>query len=264
MKNAERDSVSRTSSDGCEEDVLSQLSHRGERPLSVLDLIERETFDLGLAAWLMSRVARGASFIVGANPGGVGKSTIMRALLDLVPGGLSFAVAMPGEIAGLDGQPHCLISHELSDHPPPAYLWDQDLRDFFALGEKGHVLVANMHADDLSEAREQIVTANGVPEAHFRGVGLFAFIRLEGDRDSGRRVIDAVHYSDGTAAHEMVYSPDNGLLARAPRDAAHEAFCRGFLEEGLAGAERTVEVMRRRFLGWEKERGGDTARMMRA
>ncbi|MFH1575008.1 MAG: hypothetical protein ABIG68_13570, partial [Acidobacteriota bacterium] len=198
---------------------------------------------------------RGASFIVGANPGGVGKSTIMRALLGLVPGGLPFAIAMPGEIADLDGQPHCLISHELSNHPPPAYLWDQDLRDFFALGEKGHVLVANMHADDLDQARDQIVAANEVPEAHFRGVGLFVFIRLEGDRDSGRRIIDAVHFSDGAAAHEVVYSPDSGLSARAPRDAAHEARCREFLEDALAGPERTVEEVRRRFLAWEKQRG---------
>ncbi|PIQ44878.1 MAG: hypothetical protein COW04_10645, partial [Deltaproteobacteria bacterium CG12_big_fil_rev_8_21_14_0_65_43_10] len=90
MKKAERDSVSGASADGREADILSKLGHRGERPLSVLDLIERETFDLELAAWLMSRVARGASFIVGANPGGVGKSTIMRALLGLAPGGLPF------------------------------------------------------------------------------------------------------------------------------------------------------------------------------
>ena len=67
--------------------ILNELSHSrdGESPLSFSDLIDRGTFDLELAAWLMSHVSRGASFIVGAGPGGVGKTTTMRSLLSLAP-----------------------------------------------------------------------------------------------------------------------------------------------------------------------------------
>ena len=61
--------------------ILSELSRSRdeENPLSFPDLINRGTFDLELAAWLMSLVSRGASFIVGAGPGGVGKPTIIAA-----------------------------------------------------------------------------------------------------------------------------------------------------------------------------------------
>ncbi|GEM_PF-3857029 len=92
---------------------------REERALSLLDLIELRTFDLDLAAWFVSLVSRGASYITGSGPGGVGKTTTMRTLLSFVPGNLRFAIALPGEVSAIDGVPHCVISNELSDHPPP-------------------------------------------------------------------------------------------------------------------------------------------------
>ena len=80
--------------------ILNELSHSrdGESPLSFSDLIDRGTFDLELAAWLMSHVSRGASFIVGAGPGGVGKTTTMRSLLSLAPSKLPFGIALPEKI----------------------------------------------------------------------------------------------------------------------------------------------------------------------
>lgn len=237
-----------------EADILKELGHRGDRPLSLLDLIDLKTLDLELAAWLVSHVSRGASFIIGARPGNVGKTTTMRALLDFVPGDLPFAIALSGKVAGIDGSPRCLISHELSDHDVPNYLWDQDLRDFFALSERGHVLVGNMHTDFLDETQSQICDGNDIPETHFRAVDLFIFIRIEGDSSSTWRVIDSIHYSDGTAAHEPVYTFTNGLSTAAPRDAADEKLCRTFLEEILSSPERTTEEVRRSFLDWEERR----------
>ena len=81
--------------------ILNELSHSrdGESPLSFSDLIDRGTFDLELAAWLMSHVSRGASFIVGAGPGGVGKTTTKRSLLSLAPSKLPFGISLPEIIA---------------------------------------------------------------------------------------------------------------------------------------------------------------------
>jgi hypothetical protein len=252
MKGDKRGPVSPVAPEECQADVLDELGHRGERPLSFLDLIELESFDLELGAWLMSRVSRGASFVVGARPGGAGKTTTVRALLGLAPGSRPFAIARPGQLAGIDGRPRCFVAHELSDHSLPGYLWGQDLRDFCALSAKGHMLAANLHADDLEETRAQICGANGVPEAHFRALHLFAFIRLDGDGTAaGRRFIDRVHYSDGAAAHATVFTRAGGLSARAPRQTAYEERCRAFLEEALAGRSRTIEGLRRRFLDWE-------------
>jgi hypothetical protein len=116
-----------------------------------------------------------------------------------------------------------------------------------------------MHVDDLDEARAQICESNGVPASQFRAVNLFAFIRVEGEDISTRRInnptarrfIHEIFYSDGAAAHQLVYTRDTGFSTDAPRDAAYEARCRTFLEETLAGASRTIEEIRHIFLAWE-------------
>ncbi len=249
MKGVQRDSDAHKKDTDLPEE-LCRSGRDGNQPLSLLNQIELGTLDVDLAAWLVSHVSRGASFIVGAKPGRAGKTTTMRSLLAFAPGHLPFAIAMPGEIAGLDGSRHCVISHELSNHPPPGYLWAQDLRDYFALTGRGHMLASNMHVDDLEQAHAEICEANDVPEAHFRAAHLFIFLRVEGESADARRLIQTVHHSDGTSAHQAVFSRSGGLAGSAPRDPVHEERCRAFLLEALAGPSRAIGEVRRRFFDW--------------
>ena len=57
--------------------ILEDLcrSKQGGHSLSLMDLLEGQTLDLELSAWLISHVSQGASYIIGAGPGGVGKTT---------------------------------------------------------------------------------------------------------------------------------------------------------------------------------------------
>ena len=238
-------------------EVLQSMSNpsREERARSLLDLIELKMFDLELAAWYASLASKGASLITGSGPGGIGKTTTMRSFLSFVPGHLRFDIALPDEVKKLGDVPSCIISNELSDHPPPTYLWDQDLRDFFAHTDNGHVMIGNVHADDLAEIQKEIVGDCNVPEERFRKVNLFVFICLEGGNPEGRvkdtttrRVVNKVFYSDGKSPHQLVYSDADGFTSAAPRDAESEAKCRAFLEETLKGSERTLEGVRELFL----------------
>jgi hypothetical protein len=238
--------------------VLAQLCQGAgdERPLSLLDLIERRTLDLELAAWLVSRVAGGCSWITGSGPGGIGKTTVMRSLLSFVPARFAFAEALPGQVGALGEPPTCVVSHELSDHTPPTYLWDEDLRDFFSLADRGCVLVGNVHADDAEEVRDQIVGSCGVTEARFRAVGLLAFLRMDGQDPEARRIRDAtsrrffaqIFWSDGHGAHGRVYTPSSGLSDGPHRDAEQERRYRAFLERSLRGDERDILTLRHAFL----------------
>ena len=240
------------------EQYLQKMSNpeKGEHARSLLDLIDPGAFDLELASWFVSHVSRGASYIFGSGPGGIGKTTTMRSMLSFVPANLRFVTALPGKINEIESSPHCVISNELSDHPPETYLWDQDVRDYFAMSEKGHLMVGNVHADDITEVHEQMVITNKVPESQFRRLGIFCFICLEGGNPEGgrikdtttRRVVNKVFFSDGSTDHQSVYSPETGLLPGAPRNVELEEKCRSFLEEALASPERTLESVRRRFL----------------
>ena len=48
--------------------------------LSVVDLIDAGTISVDLAAYSLAAISQGASFLVGAMPGGAGKTTVMGAL----------------------------------------------------------------------------------------------------------------------------------------------------------------------------------------
>ena len=262
MKDTSHDVGSHESLDFQGENIPAELiAGRQERPRSLVDLIELDTVGIELAAWLMSHISRGASLIVGSGPGGIGKTTTMRALLGFAPGSRPFVIALPEKISGINSVPSCVISHEVSEHRVPTYLWDQDLRDFFALSQQGHMLVSNMHANHIDEVHSQIVVTNGVPEDQFRAVNLFVFIWIEGGDpsvgrikdSSSRRFISEVFYSDGTAKHESIFTPERGLSAQAPSDAAYEKLCRTFLEEGLNGLSPDIQEVRNRFLEWEKQ-----------
>ncbi len=243
------------------QDVLKEISHPEDEELSrsLLDLIEISTVDLELAAWLVSLVSRGASYITGSGPGGIGKTTTMHTLLSFVPDDLAFKIALPDAVAEIGDGRHCVISTELSDHPPPTYLWGQDVRDFFAHSTQGHILVANVHADDLDEIHRQMVSENQVPEDQFRAINLLIFICLEGGNPPGerrikdnttRRIVNKIFYTDGSSPHQSVYDPASGLTPAAPRDAEHEARCRAFLNAGLASPERSITGVRRHFIEW--------------
>ncbi|MDP6596844.1 MAG: hypothetical protein QGI86_13370 [Candidatus Poribacteria bacterium] len=262
MKDTSHDVGSHESLDFQGENIPAELiAGRQERPRSLVDLIELDTVGIELAAWLMSHISRGASLIVGSGPGGIGKTTTMRALLGFAPGSRPFVIALPEKISGINSVPSCVISHEVSEHRVPTYLWDQDLRDFFALSQQGHMLVSNMHANHIDEVHSQIVATNGVPEDQFRAVNLFVFIWIEGGDpsvgrikdSSSRRFISEVFYSDGTAKHKSIFTPEQGLSAQVPRDAAYEKLCRTFLEEELNGLSPDIQEVRNRFLEWEKQ-----------
>ena len=165
-------------------EVVRRSNQRGGRMLSVLDLVEAGTLTLPLAAWLLARVAAGSSWLVGARPGGAGKTTIMGALLAMLPeaeavhlatAAGSWRRARPGE---------CVVAYEIGPGDYEAYVWGEELRELAALGARGCRIVSNPHADTLEEAREQLVSRNSVPGSDFDRFDLFLPIRLRG---SGRR-----------------------------------------------------------------------------
>jgi hypothetical protein len=242
---------------------LDRCNQRGGRMLSVLDLIDAGTLDLDLAAYLMALITRGASFIVGAKPGGAGKTTVMCALLNLIPLDMEIVAATPDAVHRAvrdDTLPKsCYVCHEIGRGRYFAYLWGADLRAYFSLLDKGHVLATNLHADDLDEAREQICTENLVPAAHLNACNLALFVRM-GHRGRGtQRWIEKVYVSDGNSPHRLVFDAQTtkGHLIVRNDDSVPKGRltrCRRFLEDALRSNVRTIEETRRRVVDF-LERG---------
>ena len=80
-----------------------------------------------------------------SNPESMGRRAA-RANEEIIPVISSFVAPCdrseaPGKIAALYGFPRCVNAYDLSNHPPPADLWAQDLRNYVALfGPGGEVV----------------------------------------------------------------------------------------------------------------------------
>ncbi len=232
---------------------LNRCNQRGGRMLSIFDLIEAGTLDLGLAAYLMARISRGASFMVGARPGGLGKTTVMCALLNFIPAEVEI-VAATSEVVRRAARDtslarSCYVCHEIGSGPYFAYLWDADLRAYCSLAGMGHILATNLHADDLDDAQEQICTENLVPISDFNAFLLLVFLRADRARHAtARRRIDKVHASDGVSPHTLVFDASN-RTNRLPDD-SWVVRCRAFIEGTLQTGVRTIEQTRERVLAF--------------
>jgi hypothetical protein len=232
--------------------------------LSVFDLIATGAMDLELAGYLMMRLTHGVSFMVGAAPGGAGKTTVMCALLNLLPANVTLLAATAEVIdvvsAKLDNRRLCLVCHEIGAGSYFAYLWGEDLRQYCRLVDDDRVLLAtNLHADDIGEAKHQLCAGNGVPEGHFNAFELLIFLRVEGRPWNPRRRIARVYDTCGASGHHLVYDaerkPALDPAAFSESCAANRvAVCRRFLQENLTGGTKTIEQTRRAVLAFLRER----------
>ncbi|HUV06944.1 MAG TPA: ATPase, T2SS/T4P/T4SS family, partial [Spirochaetia bacterium] len=117
---------------------IEMLNQRGGRMLSLVDLLEAGTLNLELAAEMAYVVSQGGSMITAAGPGGVGKTTLMGALLAFLPPDTEI-VTVEGEntLYNLDrrqpGHCQCLVVHEIGPGSYHGYLWGKSVARYFNL-----------------------------------------------------------------------------------------------------------------------------------
>lgn len=213
--------------------------------LSVVDLVEAGTLTPDVAAYCIAAVSSGRSFLVGASPGGAGKTTVMGALLNFVPPDVALVAA---------GEPHdaarpCLICHEIGPGPYFGYLWGESLRRWFAAGADGAMLASNLHADTMAEVGNQIVAQNRVPEAFLRRIGLILFLEVTLDAHGCHRTISAAHESDGMHAHRLLWSRGKGWSSESGLVCAdRRVWAAGLLERIADSGARTIQEVRAAFI----------------
>jgi len=235
---------------------LNRCNQRGGRMLSVFDLLAAKTLDLDLAVYLMARISKGASFMVGSVPGGAGKTTVMCALLNFVPVDVPLIAATPEavyEAANADASPRaCYVCHEIGSGYYFAYLWADELRAYCGLSDLEHILATNLHADNLQQAKNQVCNTNGVPSKHFNKFELLIFLRIENHYPKTKRWIEEVYSGNGSSEHELIFhANDKKTLDENTKyylaDPEYVASCRDFLVK-IPPNVRTIEDTRRHVI----------------
>ena len=196
--------------------------------LSIVDLIKAGTVNRELAAYSLAAIGAGASFMIGALPGGAGKTTVMGALLNFVPRDAHLIAADSEAVIekGLSDQTQrrCYICHEIGPGPYYAYLWGRPLRKYFDLPAAGHMIATNLHADTFGQARRQVCDENGVAPAAFRRMNLLFFLAVERRREGLARRIASVWESDGKGDHRQVFAGGSSLSSDGSALVSADAF----------------------------------------
>jgi len=229
---------------------INRCNQRGGRMLSVVDLIEGGTLTRDMAAFSLAAIGSGASFMVGALPGGAGKTTVMGALLNFVPTEVQLVPADGIEAIdrGLrEPSPRCcFICHEIGAGPYYAYLWGASLRRYFELPAADHMIATNLHADTYEQAHEQVCGENEVPVRGFRRMNVMYFLAVDTRGWNGQRRITAVWESDGETEHRQVFGSEPGRLSRASTIVSADGFdaASQTINMIMAAGGRTIEQVR--------------------
>ena len=126
-------------------------------PRDIADLLRDETIDIWTAANLWAALARRRSLSVVAGESGVGKTTLLTALLDFLPP-RSRRVYLRGcfETFAFLSDPNiapsqtALLINEISPHLP-VYLWGPAVGRILEAAQQGFMLLATAHADSVHE-----------------------------------------------------------------------------------------------------------------
>jgi len=232
---------------------IERCNQRGGRMLSIVDLLDAGTFTMDMAAHCVAAVSSGHSFLVGAGPGGAGKTTVMGALLNFVPPDLKLEAATPQAVLHAGGLRRCWVCHEIGPGNYFAYLWGEPLRVWFRLARSGSLLASNLHADTMADVEYRIVGENSVPGEDLRRIGLIVFLAVRPGLRGYERRLTEVHETDGSADHALLWSSALGHVGPSRVVTSEQArWAEDLLKDMRRRGLRTIQEVRRAFLeAWE-------------
>jgi len=213
-------------------------------PRSIVELIRAGTLDAELAAYLWLLVEARVPIVVAAEARGVGKSTLLLALLDFLPPSVSL-VELAGEDETFDWLPQAselgwpgvarpatdgepvraettvLYVAELSDHTP-AYTWGPAARVAVRAASIGYGLAATIHADSLDEVFDALRQPPvRLADDELSHLGVVLVLRRVG---AGRRRVVAAHYVRPVARDQHGHLQRLGPAVLATWDPAVDGF----------------------------------------
>jgi hypothetical protein len=161
--------------------------YESDRPLSIAQLIALGSVDARTAALLWLLVERHQSVIVSGPTDptpGIGKTTTLNALLDLLPGGstLVYTTGMYEDFAfrdAVDPATACVLANEVSDHLR-IYMWGRVARTLLTLPEDGFAVATSCHADTIEDVLDMLLRDLRLPPEAVSRLGVVINIGIVG------------------------------------------------------------------------------------
>ena len=159
-----------------------------EHPLSIAQLIARKTVDAATAALVWLLLECGASLSVAGWELGLGKTTTLGALLQLLPEetNIHLTAGMLEDFsftrqAGMRPGATCVVCNEVNDWPP-YYMWGEQARRYLSLPAQGWRVATTLHARTLAEVLGLYHEELGLGATDLGRLGIVVTLGLVGGR----------------------------------------------------------------------------------
>lgn len=202
--------------------------------VGLAELLRNGTLDIAHAAVLWSLLARRRSLVVIGGGSGLGKTTLLTALADLLPPATR-RLHIRGcyerftflHDSGVDPARAALLINEISPHLP-YYLWGPAVREALECRRRGFTLLATAHGETLAEFVASLTGSPlRIPAADLAALDNVAVLEPSTDTQSGRRLTELWTLSatprglaiDQIDAQAGLVLPENGdAVSRAETD----------------------------------------------
>jgi hypothetical protein len=225
-------------------------------PRHIDELLRDETIDSWTAANLWAALARRRSLTVVAGAGGVGKTTLLTALLDFLPPdtrrvylrGCFETFAFLSDPA-ISPPQSALLVNEISPHLP-VYLWGPAVRRTLETTQRGFALLATAHADSVHDLVGALTGSPlHIPAAETAALELVVVMERDEASLSGRRIRGVWSLEptrDGVAVARLEPNPSALQDITAEVDSPHTDLATWFPMHELSRRQRVLEDLRER------------------
>lgn len=225
---------------------------RTAQRLSILDLIDYGTIEAKLAGMLMLLMEHRASVLVAASPSFAGKTTLLHALLDLLPPQVQL-IPLRGDadLKNIERRlptKTYLVAEEFSSHGYE-YIWGYPAIRAFELMSHGHGLGGTIHASSPREIVNCLRGELGLPFHIIAQLGLLINLRVTADDSANAaplRRVEGVHLllpaKTGVVIQPLVVLTPQGGFNYAPAAILREAIAGKF---GIKPALVLAEITKR-------------------
>ena len=209
-----------------EDPILSEIynmQQRGERMLSIVDLIKAGTVSIELAAHLIALIIKGITISSGSLIGGTGKTTLLASLLAFFPKERKLVTVTSSNLEVLLKESEnysntTYLCHEISPARYYSYLWGKDLKLYFNLKKNDNDLAFTIHADSPDEVYPQIINNDsGLKREDFFKIDILIFIKaINNIIQNNRRVTLLYEKDENSCKHVLTYKfNQNGFIKLA-------------------------------------------------
>ncbi len=242
---------------------IENLNQRGGRTLTLVDLIQAGTISIPMAAQAMWAIHRGASLLTGARPGGAGKTTLMAALLHLLPPGVPIVTVdspqvLERALEQSPDEPACYLAHEIGSGNWYAYIWGRQVAQFLSLIHGQRRIASCLHADTLEELTS-ILTS---PPLHVSRklvsrVDLLLFMFAGPIAGRFRHRVTTFYEADGKGGYQLLFQwdrqSDAHVRVAASDDVEKLQPYHRFLERLVDEGESDAVVVRRKVVDFYRQ-----------